>query len=245
MKRRRRYQPPRPEVPAWVGALLALAAFAIVAVAGLSPTIELANADALRALQTAFPRGSADFVGLLLVLGSSQVTLPLLAVMALWLWRRGRRLTAASLALILVGVGIEVILKSTLHHPMVWDEFSRGPGLYPFPEIKPTGVVTFVSPFPSGHMLRATYFSLVFTGVVGAELTRGAAIALRVAGGIVIAGVAFGILYQGWHWPTDALGSLFLGYGLAELNRWAVKLEGRGDYSYRLSRHPTTWGTGG
>ena len=208
----------------WIGAGSALVAFAVVAVAGSWPWVVALNVATLRALQAAFPFGSVDAISLLLVLGASQVSLGLLAVVGAWLYLRGRRLVALSLGCILIGVALEVVLKATLGHPMVWGEFSHGAGLYPFPEVK-TSVVDLVSPFPSGHVLRASYLAMTFVALVNVRVVGAWVAAARVAAGLVVAGVVFGVLYLGWHWPTDALGSLALAYALTAPTRWAVGLE--------------------
>ena len=205
----------------WIGTAAALAGFILVAVVGSWPRVVALNADALRAFQAAFPFGSLDAVSLVLVFGSSQVSLGLLAIAGAWLYLRGRRLVALSLGLVLVGVALEVALKATLGHPMVWGEFSHGSALYPFPEVKPS-VVALVSPFPSGHVLRASYLAMTFVAVVGRKVAghwRGAIVAAAV---LLVAGVVFGVLYLGWHWPTDALGSLALAWALTAPTRWAV-----------------------
>lgn len=208
----------------WTGAAGALAGFVLVAVVGSWPQVVASNADALRAFQTVFPFGSFDAISLLLVFGASQVSLCLLAGGGAWLYLRGQRLVALSFGLVLVGVAIEVALKATLGHPMVWGEFSHGAGLYPFPEVK-TSIVTLASPFPSGHVLRASYLAMTVVAVLGGSLSGRGRVALRLAAGLFVAGVVFGVLYLGWHWPTDALGSLALAYALTAPTRWAVRVE--------------------
>jgi membrane-associated phospholipid phosphatase len=202
----------------WHGAGVALAWFVLVAVVGSWPGVVTLNASALRWLQATFPFGSFDAISLLLVFGASQVSLGLLAACGLWLFLRGERLVALSLGFVFVGVALEVLLKATLGHPMVWEEFSHGAGLYPFPEFKTT-VVALASPFPSGHVLRAAYLAMTLVALLVRRLRGSAEVALRAIAALFVAGVVFGVLYLGWHWPTDALGSLALAYALTAPTR--------------------------
>ncbi len=205
----------------WVTAVVSLAAFALVAVVGSWPQVVALNVDVLRGVQTAVPFGTFDAISLLLVLGASQVSLGLLAVGGAWLYLRGQRLVALSLGFVLVGVALEVTLKATLGHPMVWEEFTHGSALYPFPEVK-TSVVSLVAPFPSGHVLRASYLAMTLVALLGGKMGKVGGVVLRLVAWLTVAGVVFGVLYLGWHWPTDALGGLALAYALTAPTRWAV-----------------------
>jgi membrane-associated phospholipid phosphatase len=209
----------------WLGAALGLMVLAIFAVVGSWASVVGLNVEVLRAFQAAFPMGTVDGISLLLVFGSSQVSLLLLGAAGVWLLVRGRWLVALSLGFVLVGVAIEVVLKATLGHPMVWGEFSHGMAMYPFPEVKTT-VVALSSPYPSGHVLRATYLALTAVAVRGQSLTGAGRAILQIAAGLLVVGVVFGVLYLGWHWPTDALGSLALAYALTAPTRWAAGAAG-------------------
>ena len=218
---------PRPvRAGVWARAAVVLLAFVVIAVVGSWPQVVALNVEVLLAFQRLLPIGTVDPIALLLVFGSSQVSLCLLMAAGAWLYLRGDRLVALSFALLLVGVAVEVALKATLAHPMVWSEFSHGPGMYPFPEVKTTGVITLRGPFPSGHVFRASYLAMTAVAVLGYRLVGRGGQALTVGAGVFIAGIVFGVFYLGWHWPTDALGSLALAYALTAPTRWAVTAHG-------------------
>lgn len=219
---RRTDAPPPVSAWCWVGPTACLIVFVVIAVVGSWPGVVALNVEGLRAFQTTFPIGSFDPIALLLVFGSIQVSLCLLAVAGAWIYLRGEQLVALSFGLVLVGVALEVVSKATLTHPMVWEEFSHGPGLYPFPEVGTDGIVELTAPFPSGHVLRATYLALTAVALMECRLKRATVLAIRVAAGVFVAGVVFGVLYLGWHWPTDALGGLVAAYALTAPTRWMV-----------------------
>lgn len=240
MRRTRPLREPS-HLPVWGQLSLALTGFVAVSAAGYWPPVQAINVGIMRALHSALPLGSIDGIGLVLAVGSLQVSLVLLVGIGAWLFRRGERLTALSLALVLAAIALEVLLKSTLRHPGVWAEFSRGPGLYPFPEIAPAIGIELRSPFPSGHVMRTTYLALAAIAVFGRELTKWGALILRATAWGVVFLVAVGVLYLGWHWPTDVLGGLALALAFIAPTRTAMRRDTRGIPGYRLSRQPGRW----
>ena len=140
-----------------------------------------------------FTVGTADPLVPLLVFGSKELSIPLLAAGGAWLFLRGQRLLALSLGFVLVGVAVEVALKATLPHPLVWPEFTHDSSMYPFPELETTGLFDLKAPFPSGHVMRASYLALTIVAVLRYRLRRRGEAALKIgaSGSLLIATMTF------------------------------------------------------
>ena len=169
---------------------------------GATHTADLAVTTALQAVAS-YPLdvlANADtFVG--------QATLAtLLALVATaYLWRRepgGAWLAAGLLAVTVVG---EVVLKFTLDHPSPPQAFDRT--LW-----DPFGVhVVSPSSFPSGHVSRVAFLSILVMPLVRSRTKRWLVVLITVT--------FWARIYIGDHWLSDAVGGLALGAaaGLAAL----------------------------
>ncbi|MGY4857647.1 phosphatase PAP2 family protein [Cryobacterium sp. AP23] len=80
--------------------------------------------------------------------------------------------------------------------------------------------------FPSGHVSGATNFLLLMTYLIFSRRKRHW-VAAVVAGAVLVIGIALAAIsrvYLGYHWPTDALGSIFLALailgGVVALDTW-------------------------
>jgi membrane-associated phospholipid phosphatase len=138
---------------------------------------------------------SSSFVTLL---GNSEVTVPLTLWLAFSGWSK-RGLPGLAPVLLLVGVGIEVILKFTvpqigpaelLHHkhiPALWH---------------------FATPyaFPSGHMVRTTFLVIYLTSFFPRW---------RWTGSCFVALMAVTRIYMNEHWTSDVIGGWLLGLAFA------------------------------
>jgi membrane-associated phospholipid phosphatase len=122
------------------------------------------------------------------------VLLPVLAVLAGWCLRRGRPWDAAFAVL---GPSFAVSVNTWVLKPA----FGRWKG------------DTLV--YPSGHTV-----GLVATLVVVVVLLR--RVLLAVAGGVVLAGVAAGMVGLGYHYLTDVVGGVFFGVFAALVVRGAL-----------------------
>ena len=129
-------------------------------------------------------------------LGTNLTLAPIIAVFALWLWRRKGRPELA-LELILA------VLGSLLLNALLKDLFDR-----PRPELWPRRGQYQWAAYPSGHAIVgiAVYFTI--TGMVYRELKWRWPFVVAAA---LLAVSLYSRLYLGVHWPTDVLGGLLLG----------------------------------
>lgn len=185
---------------------------ALLAVALLVQLGRLHGVD-LRVLAGVQRRASSaqDFAfGLLSYLGGIEVTFLLAAVLGLRLFKGFRFLALGPAVIILVASGLEALGKLVVHQPAPPLSVQRFPGYMPHL----THAVGNFS-FPSGHVLRSVvlYGLLLYFAqrwqLFGKEAARLAPALL-----VLIALIAYAVLYLGWHWFSDALGGALLGLGI-------------------------------
>jgi membrane-associated phospholipid phosphatase len=133
---------------------------------------------------------------------------------------RGHRPLAGGwiLFLMLAGIGIEIAFKFYFTHPSpgafletLPREACGQPGsAYPFT------VVPTPSTLPSGYTIRAAYFSLLLAGLIGGRWPRFRVLARIGLGAFAVVAGASRVTV-GWHWPTDVVAGLLLGFAFAIL----------------------------
>ena len=126
-------------------------------------------------------------------IGSSIVTVCAAAVLAL----RGERAPAIAL---IAGVIFASLLDAALK-----EVFERvRPQLWPHAPVPGDS-------FPSGHAVTSIVLYGGIAALFGREMPR-YAVALAIAAGALVAGIAFSRVYLGVHWPTDVVAGVAIGY---------------------------------
>ncbi len=150
-------------------------------------------------------RHELDVLGsVITVLGSSEVTAGLAAGLVVARVRARRRDWWVPLAIALVVI-IETVLKIVIVQPLPPHDVQRD--LEFFRGVAPS----FTHSFPSGHVARDTFLLLIAHGWP------------RVAVAFALVLVAMSRVYTGQHWPSDVLGGLLLGAGIAWLVRGSAQ----------------------
>lgn len=192
------------------GVLAALVAFVLAAVLGKTDLGLAANVATTRWLQSLLDPNLVEPLTASLILGSNFVCLGFVAAYGFHLWRRGRGWAALAPGLLVVVLALEVLLKSVLAHPPVWPELYRSTSWYVVPN--PGEHVELPYPFPSGHALRLTFLVLVVASIASSRRTRGISVLARLGAWVLALLGAASVVYLGWHWTTDAVGGVALGY---------------------------------
>lgn len=133
------------------------------------------------------------------VVGHVAVTLPLAAMLAIFVRRRSRGRAWIGPLFILATLAIEVVLKFAVAHPPPPNDMTRmvsGADLL-WDTVPPYA-------FPSGHVARVTFLAVVLGSLIGSPRYRVAAVAF-------VAFSVFARVYVGDHWISDTLGGLGLG----------------------------------
>jgi len=149
-------------------------------------------------------------LGIFSYLGSIEVTLVIAALLGIALFRGLRLLAVLPVAFVLVGSGLEVLLKQLIVSPPPGNAFLRFPSFLPSMGHK-LGHYS----FPSGHVLRAalTYGLVLYLAerweLFGRDSSRLSPVLV-----LVILFVGYGVVYLGWHWLSDAIGGVLLGLTL-------------------------------
>jgi membrane-associated phospholipid phosphatase len=192
--------------------LALLAVFAALTV--LVGTRRLAGADrTLMAAAKAVISPELDvLVGVISYLAAAEVSLLLMTVLALWLWRRGLAPNRATAPLLfLLSLPIEIVLKFTLDQPTPTTDLYRRTIHYAL-----LGLPTMQS-FPSGHATRTAFMTVLFAFLLVRGL--GPARALPAVAVLCVVALVSGWsrIYLGYHWPMDVIGGFALGAGMAAI----------------------------
>jgi membrane-associated phospholipid phosphatase len=187
-----------------------LAAFILVCLLVALGAFDGVNLRMTRYLQGRGSTGQDIGLGLFTYLGSIELTVVIAAFVGLALFRGLRLLALLPLAAILIGTGLELLLKQVLYSPAPARALSRFPGGLPGFNHELGGFS-----YPSGHVLRATiiYGLILYLAerwdLFGRDSSRLSPVLV-----LVILLIGFGVVYLGWHWLSDAIGGLLLGLTL-------------------------------
>jgi membrane-associated phospholipid phosphatase len=197
--------------PLHVGLAL-LTVFAVLT--ALVGTRRLAGADrVLMAAAKAVISPELDvLVGVISYLAAAEVSLLMMTLLALWLWRRGLPPNRAVAPLLfLLSLPIEIALKFTLDQPTPGSELYRRTVHYAL-----LGLPTMQS-FPSGHATRTAFMTVLIAFLLVRGL--GAVRALPSMAALCVAALVAGWsrVYLGYHWPMDVIGGFALGAGVAAI----------------------------
>jgi undecaprenyl-diphosphatase len=181
------------------GLLLAtLAAFAALSAAAGAGLLQDADARFLRLAQARSSTGLDALGSALSVPGRAELSVVVLAALALWLRAKGRgKLGVRLLVALVVTTVVELVVKFVVPQAPIPADVGRVPDPSLFDFATPY-------PYPSGHMLRA----VLLLGAVYALWPNRPA---RVAVVLTLAGAAWARVYLGTHWPSDVLGGALLG----------------------------------
>ncbi len=134
------------------------------------------------------------------LIGQLAITLPLSVLIAVIAQRRLGGYAWLGPLFILATGGIEIVFKSLAAHPGPPGEFIRAFG-------NPLGIPREFHPpyaFPSGHVARLTFLTLVLAALFPSRWITGL--------GIAFVGLSlFARVYIGDHWISDSLGGIALG----------------------------------
>jgi undecaprenyl-diphosphatase len=183
---------------------VALALFCLLAVVVQTGVLRTADRALLLAIQGPAFEPLIQFGALLSALGAVEIELPLTGAGALWLWLRGHRAAALALLTLLPLSLVSAALKNVVDQPGVPPELHRV--IYRLP----SGELSTLGTFPSGHMLRAAY--LCGLALIALSHRRPSRRRTRLSGAILILLVIMALSrpYLGEHWPSDVLGALLL-----------------------------------
>jgi undecaprenyl-diphosphatase len=145
------------------------------------------------------------------LLGSFEITVLFLAVLGGWVYIRTKKIYYA-LGFFFMILVFEFIGKLFLYHPSPPSDYFR----YSLPFSFPTSYVQTSFSFPSGHMSRTIYLSVLGSGLA-AHFIKNKKQAWLIAG-LLFTNVVlmfYSPVYLGGHWLSDVIGGLFLGSAFA------------------------------
>ena len=155
----------------------------------------------LLGLLQSLARPELDVIGsVVTVFGQAEVTAGIAAGLAVARLRARRADFWVPLA-IAITVALEAVAKLVVGQPLPPPDVQRDLAFFP------GVVVSFAHSFPSGHVARDAFLLLIAHGWP------------RVAVGVALTLVVVSRAYTGQHWPSDVLGGLLLGAGVAWVAR--------------------------
>jgi undecaprenyl-diphosphatase len=190
-------------IVAGVGIVGFVALAAAILLAPAFVRFDMAASEAIRGLQLP---GLEPLARVATRVGDFWPMMLLTALSAGWLWLRGRRTSAVTLALaVLLGTGVGAVLKLVFARVRPALEFAR----IPLPE---------TYSFPSGHALSSLLFfgSVAFLVLLHEKGLRRAAVSVALCV-LAALSIAFARVYLGVHYLGDVVGSWLLGAGLLAL----------------------------
>ncbi len=185
--------------------VLAFLMFLAVLVLEARRTFAIFDPAATEFFQAIMPRILDVPLSLLSLLGSFEITSFVVLLLALWVFRRQKKIffSLVFFGMILV---FEFIGKLGLYHPGPPKDFFR----YTLPFSFPTSYVSTSSSFPSGHVSRTIFLAVVSTFLVG-KFVKARGKLLRVVIFLYAAAMVVSRIYLGEHWASDTIGGLLLG----------------------------------
>ncbi|WP_370077448.1 phosphatase PAP2 family protein [Streptacidiphilus sp. MAP12-16] len=183
---------------ATAGCLLPFGLLLALVVARWRPLQDVDSRWVLRLHSTAVHRaGWAASMRTVADIGSPTVLRVLLAVVIVWLWLRGARVTALwATVLVAVEALLEVVVKELVGRPRP---------LLPQPVAQATGWS-----FPSGHAMTVATLCPLLVLLVWPHAERWGRVAAVVASTAMVLAVSWTRIGLGVHWPSDVLGGWLL-----------------------------------
>lgn len=168
--------------------------------------------DALIAFQTTFGRFVDLPFSILTLLGFTEITFTMAAIIFTILFFRKRRFFSEIFLIFLINI-IEVAGKMIIYHPKPPAVLNR----YALDIFFPSSFVVSTNfAFPSGHMARTTFLSIVILYFLLSATKNKMLRVLFIASAVLfILAVFVSRIYLAEHWLSDVIGGLLLGGSLA------------------------------